>query len=45
LAAAGYGALTIGERSLETVMAYAARQKEHHRDGKEIALYERVDGE
>src|SRR5215211_5442682 len=27
----GYGALTVDERSLETVMEYAARQKEHHR--------------
>jgi len=42
---AGYGALTIGERSLETVMAYAAKQKEHYRDGKAIAVYERVDSE
>ena len=29
---AGYGALSVGERSLETVMEYAARQKEHHKE-------------
>jgi putative transposase len=28
---AGYGALTIGERSLETIMEYTAMQKEHHK--------------
>ena len=39
----GYGALSVGERSLETVMEYAARQKEHHRDKKLIAVYERID--
>jgi putative transposase len=38
-----YGALTVGERSLETVMEYAARQKEHHYENKLIALYERID--
>jgi putative transposase len=42
---AGYGALTIGERSLETVMEYAANQKEHHRENKMIAVYERIDDE
>ena len=41
----GYGALTNGERSLETVMEYAAKQKEHHREGKVIAVYERIDAE
>jgi hypothetical protein len=39
----GYGALSVGERSLETVMEYAARQKEHHRDNEIIAVYERID--
>lgn len=39
----GYGALSVGERSLEAVMEYAARQKEHHRDNKLIAVYERID--
>jgi REP element-mobilizing transposase RayT len=42
---AGYGALTIGERSLETVMEYAAKQKEHHCEKKVIAVYERIDDE
>lgn len=41
----GYGALSIGERSLETVMAYAADQKEHHRNHTTIAVYERMDEE
>ncbi len=41
----GYGALSVGERSLETVMKYAARQKDHHRDNKLIAVYERIDEE
>jgi len=40
---AGYGALTVGERSLETVKAYAARQKEHHNENKVISIYERID--
>ena len=42
---AGYGALTVGERSLETVMEYAARQKEHHKAGTTIGIYERMDEE
>lgn len=42
---AGYGALSIGERSLETVMAYAAHQKEHHQGNTTIAIYERMDEE
>jgi putative transposase len=42
---AGYGALSIGERSLEAVMAYAARQKEHHQDQTIIPVYERIDDE
>jgi REP element-mobilizing transposase RayT len=42
---AGYGALTIGEGSLEKVMEYAARQKEHHKERKTIAIYERMDVE
>jgi REP element-mobilizing transposase RayT len=41
----GYGALSIGERSLDTVKEYAARQKEHHRENKLIAVYERIDEE
>jgi len=39
----GYGALTVGERSLETVMKYAARQKEHHRENRLVEVYERID--
>jgi REP element-mobilizing transposase RayT len=41
----GYGALSIGERSLETVMAYVANQKEHHKERGIIAVYERMDEE
>ncbi|MCL4271020.1 MAG: IS200/IS605 family transposase [Anaerolineales bacterium] len=41
----GYGALSIGERSLETVMEYAARQKEHHKNQTVIFIYERMDEE
>jgi putative transposase len=41
----GYGALTIGERSLDTVMAYASRQKEHHKENTAVAVYERIDEE
>ena len=39
----GYGALTIGERSLQKVMAYAAKQKEHHKESSIIDIYERID--
>ena len=41
----GYGALSVGERSLEIVMEYAARQKEHHKQGTTIDIYERIDEE
>jgi REP element-mobilizing transposase RayT len=41
----GYGALSVGERSLAVVMEYAARQKEHHRENKLIEVYERMDEE
>ena len=41
----GYGALSVGERSLETVMAYAANQKQHHKDHTMIEVYERMDEE
>jgi len=41
----GYGALSVGERSLETVMAYAARQKERHADKTIIGVYEITDDE
>jgi putative transposase len=39
----GYGALTISDQSLETVKAYVARQKEHHRDLTTKANYESFD--
>ena len=39
---AGYGALTVGERSLNVVMEYAAKQKEHHTNGTIIDVYERM---
>jgi REP element-mobilizing transposase RayT len=42
---AGYSALTVGERSLKTVMEYAAKQKEHHKAGTTIGIYERIDEE
>lgn len=42
---AGYGALTVGDRSLERVMEYAARQKEHHKERTLIDVYERMDEE
>jgi putative transposase len=41
----GYGALTVGERSLETVMEYAAKQKKHHRENRLVEFYERMDEE
>jgi len=37
----GYGALSIGERSLASVMAYVRSQGEHHGAGRPIAIYER----
>jgi REP element-mobilizing transposase RayT len=42
---AGYGALTVEERSLEIVIEYAAKQKEHHKNGATIGVYERMDEE
>lgn len=41
----GYGALSIGERSLTKVVAYVVNQKEHHRDNRVIAVFERMDEE
>jgi putative transposase len=41
----GYGALSVGERSLETVMQYAMKQKEHHRENKLISSCERINEE
>jgi len=40
---AGYGALTVSDRSLEAVMEYAAKQKEHHCENKLIAVYEKIE--
>jgi REP element-mobilizing transposase RayT len=40
---AGYGALSIEERSLPTVIAYANNQKEHHRTNQFTPLYEKMD--
>jgi REP element-mobilizing transposase RayT len=41
----GYGALSIGERSLTKVVAYVAKQKEHHSQNKMIAVLEKMDDE
>jgi putative transposase len=41
----GYGALTVDERSLPAVIAYANNQKEHHRMGRCMPVYERSDDE
>ncbi len=41
----GYGALTLGERSLETVIDYATRQKEQHKKNTAIPIYERIEEE
>jgi putative transposase len=38
---AGYGALSVDERSLPVVMAYANNQKEHHRSGRCMPIYEK----
>lgn len=37
----GYGALSLGERSLATVIAYVRNQRKHHGAGRPIAIYER----
>jgi putative transposase len=39
----GYGALTISEGSLETVMAYSAHQKEHHNGNNINGIFEKID--
>jgi putative transposase len=41
----GYGALTFGERSMETIVAYIHNQKEHHQQNTTIALYERAEAD
>ena len=42
---AGYGALSISERSLEAVMRYATTQKDHHHEDKINMVYEKMDEE
>jgi len=39
----GYGALSLGERSLASVIAYVRDQREHHAAGSLIGLYEHVE--
>jgi putative transposase len=39
----GYGAISVSERSLVTIMAYASRQKEHHKAQTTLPLFERFD--
>jgi putative transposase len=39
----GYGALTIGERSLPTVIAYVNNQKQHHFEQSLIRGYESIE--
>jgi putative transposase len=41
----GYGALTIDERSLASIAAYARAQKQHHESNTTIEIYERWVGE
>jgi len=42
---AGYGVLSVSERNLEKVKAYAANQKEHHRENMVVPFYETIDEE
>ncbi len=42
---AGYGALSVDERSLPAVMAYASNQKEHHRMNRCMEIYEKSNDE
>ena len=37
----GYGALTFGDRSMQTVVAYIHNQNVHHRQKSTIPVYER----
>ncbi len=39
----GYGALSVSENTLETVMEYAAKQKKHHCENEVIAVYENIE--
>jgi putative transposase len=38
----GYGAISIGERSLPTIMDYAKNQKRHHAENTTIEIYEQM---
>lgn len=38
----GYGAITLGERSINSVVAYAREQRRHHAQQTTIAYYERM---
>ncbi len=42
---AGYGALSVSERLLPVVMAYANHQKEHHRKNRCVPFYEKSEDE
>jgi REP element-mobilizing transposase RayT len=42
---AGYGALSFSDSLLEVVAAYAAKQKEHHKQQTVRSLYEKVEDE
>jgi len=39
----GYGALSLGERSLRAVVAYVENQKQHHQQHSTIDVYERLE--
>ena len=41
----GYGALTFGDRSMDTLVAYVLNQKQHHSQKTAIALYEQAEEE
>ncbi|GAB4471583.1 MAG: IS200/IS605 family transposase [Anaerolineales bacterium] len=41
----GYGALSIGDKSLQKVIAYVLKQKEHHREKTFMGTYERMEEE
>jgi len=38
----GYGAITFGERSMKSIIAYAKDQRRHHAQQTTIAYYERM---
>lgn len=41
----GYGAFTIGKRSLKRVAEYVLNQKQHHDQGSLLAALEKLDGD